>query len=96
MVLTEDAVHSNGRVLLKSGAVLEQNHLKIFKVWGITSVSVESNEDNQSPPQKQHSPDDIKRVIAQKKKAFRHCDLKHPFINELFRSSVKMTLEHQR
>lgn len=93
MILSEDAVHTNGRVLLKSGSKLSLNHIKIFKTWGVSTINIKNEAEEQLTTKKRHTPDEIKRVIQQKKKIFQHCDLKHPFINKLFRTSVKMSLE---
>ncbi len=95
MILSEDAVHSNGRILLKSGSKLSQNHIKIFKTWGVSTINIKNEAEEQFKAKKRHSPDEINRVIQQKKNIFQHCDLKHPFINKLFRTSVKMSLEHK-
>lgn len=93
MVLLNDAVQANGRVLLKAGSKLTENNIRIFKTWGVLSVDIQTEEDQLTPTQKQHSADEIKAMISKKRVLFRHCDLKHPWISELFRSSVKMALE---
>jgi hypothetical protein len=43
MVLAEDAVHMNGRVLLSAGTCLTERHLKIFKTWGLTEAFIKGN-----------------------------------------------------
>ncbi|MGR9052504.1 MAG: hypothetical protein ACU84J_07640 [Gammaproteobacteria bacterium] len=92
MVLTEDTVHANGRVLLKAGSVITENHIKIFKTWGVSYVEVVTDTDDGIDNEKTHSQDAIKQAIEVKRGLFKYCDLEHPFINALFRVSVKTFL----
>jgi len=95
IVLSEDVVCANGRVLLKAGSELSENHIKIFKTWGILNVNIKSKNDPSMKTKEKHSPDDIKRAIGKKRVAFQHCDLNHPFMNKLFRTSIKTSLEQK-
>lgn len=45
MVLAEPVVNRQGQLLCASGTVLEERHKKIFKIWGIPSVSVKTDEE---------------------------------------------------
>lgn len=40
MELKEDVVTSTGQLLLRAGATLAPNHIRLFKQWGIESVRV--------------------------------------------------------
>ena len=40
MVLAENAVHLNGRVLLSAGSCLTEKHIKVFKTWGLTEAVI--------------------------------------------------------
>lgn len=93
MVLAEDAVHHNGRVLLKAGSELNDKHIKIFKSWGLSTLNVKTDEAEETGGPKRHTADQIKRVIAKQKRAFKYCDLNHPFTHQLFRASVDMKLK---
>ena len=95
MILLEDAVHSNGRVLLKAGAVLTEKHIKIFKTWGVINVEIQSGENNSNATPEHYSKNQIDNTINEMHALFLHCDMKHPFINELFRLSVKVRLINQ-
>lgn len=93
MVLSKDAVHANGRVLLKAGSVLAENHIKVFKTWGVASVEIQTGEDGTTSSKQPYSQDEIKQAIERVGEKFQHCDMKHPFITELFRISVKQNLD---
>jgi len=43
MTLAEDVRDVNGRLLLNKGSRLEQSHIRIFKIWGITEVNILGN-----------------------------------------------------
>ncbi|MBP9027823.1 MAG: HDOD domain-containing protein [Aminivibrio sp.] len=45
MVLEEDLSAPNGRFILGRGAALKENHIRMFKIWGVTGASVEGAED---------------------------------------------------
>ncbi len=46
MVLASDLKDANGRFLLGAGVAIEEKHIRIMKIWGITSADIEgvSNE----------------------------------------------------
>jgi putative nucleotidyltransferase with HDIG domain len=44
MVNAEDVRTPQGRLLLKKGSPLTEQHLRIFKIWGISEVSIEGSE----------------------------------------------------
>lgn len=93
MVLAKDAEHANGRVLLKAGAELNENHIKVFKTWGINYLEITSDEENTIQPKQNYSADEIKWAFDESKVKFQHCDMKQPLINALFRISVKINLK---
>ncbi|WP_036300733.1 hypothetical protein [Methylomarinum vadi] len=95
MVLAKDAEHANGRVLLKAGAQLNENHIKVFKTWGINNVEITTGEDNSVQPKQDYSADEIKRALDKSRVKFQHCDMKQPLINELFRISAKNNLKNR-
>jgi len=49
MVLAEDVVNRNGTVIVNAGTVLSDKHVRAFKMWGITSVTVESGDSRSLP-----------------------------------------------
>lgn len=45
MVLAEPILNMNGQMLLSAGATLQDNHMRLFKTWGIQSVAINSVEE---------------------------------------------------
>lgn len=93
MTLARDAVHVNGRVLLEAGATVAPNHLRMLKAWGVYSVfvddaSVAPDGDRSSgvDPERYHA---ACEALAPR---FRHADLSHPVVAELFRYRLGKTL----
>jgi hypothetical protein len=92
MVLNSDAVHSNGRVLLRGGAVLEDIHIKTFKSWGLVSVEIEgiTQEQVESVALNDLNPSIIAAVRDELSYQFRHADITHPVIGELHRLLLRL------
>jgi len=88
MVLTDDVKDINARLLLKKGQKIALNHIKIMKTWGVTEVAVQGADDSASHPETVLDPEHFKRVAEDTKPLFKHVDLKHPAIKEIFRLSV--------
>ncbi len=93
MVVSDDVVHANGRVLLRADSELTAQHIKIFKTWGILKVGIKSAEADSAQSNKQHAADTINAVEHKQRILFQHCDLAHPFVAELFRLSVQKALD---
>jgi hypothetical protein len=87
MVLAENAVDRNGRVLLKAGTELTEKHLKVFKTWGLTEANIEgiSREDVVDSVAEQVDPQLLEEVDQRLRVLFQHVDLEHPAMAELFR-----------
>ncbi len=85
MVVAGDVTVSGGRVVLKTGSVIAEKHLRIFRSWGVTDVDVEGITRDQIlaraaaalPPA---SLDDIDSLLDD---LFRFTDRSHPVIAEL-------------
>ncbi len=95
MVLARDAVHVNGRVLLGAGTIIAPNHLRMLKAWGVFSVGVDGAVNE--PVANDHPAADAE---AERYRAaweslaprFRHADMSHPVIAELFRFRLRKAL----
>lgn len=96
MVLSEDVVHANGRVLLRADSELTEQHIKIFKTWGILKIEIKSFDSESAESKQQYSPEAIEAATAKQRVRFQHCDLSHPLMAELFRLSVKKELDLNR
>ncbi len=86
MVLAEDLKHVTGRFLLGKAAELNETHLRIFKIWGVHSVSVEGSfDDPDSAPAKEIDPAVLQVAERFERRRFSHVELDHPFFKELLR-----------
>ncbi|MGD9350280.1 MAG: HDOD domain-containing protein [Desulfobacterales bacterium] len=94
MVLDEEVRDINGRLLLKKDKEIQSSHIRIFKIWGVTEVNIQGNNGDKSPSTGQASPEKIEKIEENTKNLFRHVDLEHPAIKEIFRISVEFRSKH--
>jgi len=94
MVLARDVKGRFGRRLLVAGNVVTEQHLKIFKSWGITEIIVEKNRvDSEAGLKKQaEAPAHYDRIERRMKGLFKFNDIKHPAVRELFQISLNRNL----
>lgn len=94
MTLAQDVKDMNGRLLLRSGVVLLDRHITLFKSWGITEVELVDDSAASNAPAavsdgKADSQEQIRRAAkaaaeAHLFKLFSANDLKDPMICEFF------------
>lgn len=91
MVLADDAVHLNGRVLLQAGTELTEKHLKIFRAWGLTEATVVGANDEEIKQHAIEHLDPAQLALAEQKLQllFSHLDMEHEPVAELYRLCVK-------
>ena len=94
MILDEEVRDINGRLLLKKNKKIQSSHIRIFKIWGVTEVNIQGNNGDQSPSTGTVSPEQIEKIEKDTKSLFRHVDLEHPAIKEIFRISVEFRSKH--
>jgi len=96
MVLTEDVRDRSGRLLLGTGAELQDKHIKIFRTWGVSEAAVDDEySDNYSSGTCINiAPDDLANMEESLKPRFRHADLTHPAMEELLRLNALQRLNH--
>ena len=97
-ILAADVKDRSGRLLLTAGAAIEERHLKIFRGWGVTDVSIEGtpNDDhNISEKMAQQDPDFRNMVETELKKDFKVNDLSNPFIQALLKICVDRAMVQQ-
>lgn len=87
MVLAKDLKDRSGLVLLGAGNEITEKHLRILKMWGITEADIEGVTREEAQP---NTTSEIDTFLFQEaeirlREQFYHTDLKHPFIQELFR-----------
>jgi HD-like signal output (HDOD) protein len=96
MVLSEDARDITSRLLLSKGQRINSNHIRIFKIWGISEVTVEGNYGDAETPEPPIDPELIEKTINKTKVVFSHLDLDHPAIRELFKHAVLYRTRHHK
>lgn len=89
MVLSEDVKDMNARLLLKKGGEIQPNHINMFKMWGISEVSVVGDHESENDAGSQGDPEILEKIASHAKNHFKMNDLRHPLIKELFILSVK-------
>lgn len=95
MILAEDAVCLNGRVLLRSGATLTEQHLKIFRTWGLTEADIAGavgTTVTESLPD-DADPELVERERKSINERFRHVDAGHGMISALMRWALAHAIE---
>ncbi len=88
MVLDQEVRDINGRLLLKKDKKIQSAHIRIFKIWGITEVNVQGSNGNKDATTNPSDPETIEKIKKNTIDLFRHVDLEHPAIKEIFRISV--------
>jgi HD-like signal output (HDOD) protein len=88
MVLDEEVRDINGRLLLKRDKEIQSAHIRIFKIWGITEVNIRGNNGSKDASASPANPELVEKIKENTHNLFRHVDLEHPAIKEIFRISV--------
>lgn len=87
--LGEDVRDENGRLMLSKGNAIESNHIRIFKIWGISEVSIK--EHYQPSPPDQGDEGDPKRISVEQttKRVMQNIDIRHPGIEVIFQTALE-------
>lgn len=95
MVLASPAKDHRGMVLLGAGNEISEKHLRTFKMWGVHELDIEGVDKEAMDAKKVADVDPalIKEAECESRNLFRHNNLKHPAIHELFRLSVNRIIE---
>lgn len=88
MVLDEDVHDMNTRLLLSKGQKIAQKHLRILKIWGVTSVSVVGSPKNQAADIPALDDQNVARVKNAINLVFRNADLNHSILREIYKISL--------
>ncbi len=85
MRLADDLQSDMGRFLLAKGTELDESHMRIMRIWGVTAVEVESEK------MEEHAPEAPPAALASAQEIMRQRlrlnDLEYPAVKELFRLS---------
>lgn len=94
MVLAEDVRDVTSRLLLSRGTPIESQHIRIFKIWGVTEIAVKGAPGavrDEPPPV---DPDLLEKVRKHTLGVFAHIDLTHPAMKELFAQALTYRSRH--
>ncbi len=95
MVLLDHVKDRRGRLLIPEGVVLEEGHLRSFRMWGINHVEVLGEEPADAADQPE--PWALEAAEAELADVFRHADLEHPFIDQLYQCATsRRAREHTK
>jgi HD-like signal output (HDOD) protein len=87
MLLVQDARDRNGRLLIRSGVALSEEHLRILKIWGVVEIDVEGVDREEI--EKSRSDGLLDKYLEEGREfaanLFRHNDPKLPPVAELLR-----------
>jgi HD-like signal output (HDOD) protein len=89
MILDEEVRDINGRLLLKKDKKIQSSHIRIFKIWGVTEVNIQGNNGDKNPSTRPDCPEKKEIIEEKTRDLFRHVDMDHPAIKEIFRISVE-------
>ena len=94
-ILAEEVRDINGRLLLARGNEIEDNHIRIFKIWGVSEVNIEGPARSSSDKfDLELNPETLEQVRETVTYLFQHTDLEHPLVKKLFNLSVKFRCEN--
>jgi HD-like signal output (HDOD) protein len=88
MVIDAEVRDINGRLLLKRDKEIQSAHIRIFKIWGITEINIRGNNGSKDASTGSADPELIEKIKENTLDLFRHVDLEHPAIKEIFRISI--------
>ncbi len=93
-ILAQEVRDISGRLLLARGNEIGVNHIRIFKTWGVSEVTVEGPAQGDEKSDPESNPEILEQAIETAKTLFRHADLDHPVIKKIFNLSVQFKCEH--
>jgi hypothetical protein len=83
-ILAEEVRDINGRLLLARGNEIGNNHIRIFKIWGVSEVTVEGPAQGNGKCDPELNPEMIEQVSETVKDLFQHTDLEHPLVKKKY------------
>jgi hypothetical protein len=97
MKLGGDVKDQIGRVLLTAGHEVTERHVRIFRMWGVTEADIEGidREEISAVSTAHVDPATTEDVEVQAKSMFRHADLDHPAVKELYRLFTQRMVQPQ-
>ena len=95
-ILAKEVRDVSGRLLLSKGKKIKPQHLRIFKIWGITEVHVaaEAEAANHNDPS-DLDPEVLQEIQEQIAELFAYTDLNHPALKEIYRLAAQFRGRHE-
>ena len=93
-ILAEEVRDINGRLLLAKGNEIQSNHIRIFKIWGISEVNVAGAASCKEEFDPELDSELLEKAQESMKIICRHVDLEHPAIKEIFKLAVQFRCRH--
>lgn len=93
-ILAAEVRDINGRLLLAKGSEIGQNHIRIFKIWGVSEVTIEGPARSGDKLDPELNPEVFEQVTQTAKNTFRHTDLEHPLVKKIFDLAVRFRCEN--
>ena len=93
-ILAKEVCDINGRLLLAKGHAIAANHIRVFKIWGISEIWLEGDDCHGDTPNPSLDPEMMEKTRKNLKMRFCHVDLEHPAIREIFNIAVQFRCKH--
>jgi len=93
-ILAEEVRDINGRLLLARGNEIGENHIRIFKIWGVSEVTVEGPAQGNDKFEPEISPEIFEQIRETVKDLFQHTDQEHPLVKKIFNLAIQFRCEH--
>jgi len=94
-VLSQDVRDVASRLLLSKGIRIQSRHIRIFKIWGVTELYIDGDNDDGKDAGDGIDPKQLAIIEESAREIFKHNDLEHPAIKELFKQSVLYRSRHK-
>jgi putative nucleotidyltransferase with HDIG domain len=91
MVLAQDVLDQNAKLLPAKGQTIDDKHIGIMKMRGIFEVEIDGLDQEDSKSRETVNPERLEQVGQALKKKFQAIDIAHPAIKEV----VKICIEHR-
>jgi len=92
MVLSEDVLDINTRLLLSRGQKIVSKHIRVLKIWGVNEVNIVGSVKHKTCELPVEDPEKRQQVQHAVDAVFKHLDLNHKIIREIYQSSVAYRL----
>ncbi len=93
MVLSEDVLDVNTRLLLSKGQKIIPKHIRVLKIWGINEVNIVGDAKDTIKSTPPSDPEKESRVEKAVDIVFKYLDCDHPILNEIHRVSLTYRLQ---